>query len=121
MSVNNNFANNSQKLKKLGRYFASIDFDINETYSGHNYLKNHQANVGTFSISSDQLPINLEQLNYLKNICENYICKTKQNAYNITIAGREYIINYNELDRIYETILNVLEIIDKKYRLNLLF
>lgn len=121
MSVNQNFANNAQKLKKLGRYFSSIDFDINETYSGYNYLKNHQANVGTFTISTDRLPINLEQLNYLKNVCENHICRTKQQVYNISITGREYIINYNELDRIYETILNVLNILDKKYRLNLLF
>lgn len=121
MSVNQTFANNSQKLKKLGRYFSSIDFNVNQTYSRHNYIKNHQASVGTFQISSDELPINFEQINNLKNVCENYICKSKQSAYLINIAGKEYTVNYNELDRIYETILNVLEIIDKKYRLNLLF
>ncbi len=121
MSVNQTFANDSQKLKKLGRYYSSIDFNINQTYSGFNYLKNHQASIGTFQILSDEIPTNLEQINILKNVCENYICKSKQNAYNVSISGKEYILNYNELDRVYETILNVLEILDRKYRLNLLF
>lgn len=120
MSVNQTFAFNSDKLNKLGRYYSTIDFNFNPNYSKFNYQNNHLAPVGEFQISDKNIKLNLEQINKLKFYTENLLCATKQSVYEIKISDYQFTVNFNEIDRIYETLLNIIEILEKKYRLNLL-
>lgn len=120
MSVNQTFAYNAENLNKMGRYYATIDFVFNPNYSKFNYQNNHLAPVGEFQISDKNIKINLEQINKLKVYTESLLCSNYQTVYEIKISDYQFTVNYNEIDRIYETILNIIEILEKKYRLNLL-
>jgi hypothetical protein len=63
MSINNRFGIDENRVKRFGKNYSSIDFDIKENISADEfYTKGDYVPVGKFVIGDRQIPVTVKEL-----------------------------------------------------------
>jgi hypothetical protein len=63
MSINNRFGIDENRVKRFGKNYSSIDFDIKENLSAEEfYTKGDYMPVGKFVIGDRQIPVTVKEL-----------------------------------------------------------
>jgi hypothetical protein len=90
MSTNQKYATDESRLKHLGKYMNSIDFEINYDVNLEKLQENYKGiQVGTFFIGNNSYPVTLSEL--------NRIVETANDAINaVNKSYRLGIINRNQ-------------------------
>lgn len=70
MSINNSFATDHKRLKKLGRFMPTIDVEIKEDLTAENVRNKKDYVVGTLLIGRSRFDLTLAELNYLAETCD---------------------------------------------------
>ena len=107
MSVNQIYSINQEKVKRFGKYFGSIDFEVASTNREQLKFKGDQVNAGEFCIGGKKYKCSLSDL---ESIVEG--CHLGQ----FSIAGNEYQLTKTELNRIVETCYSAKNVFFAKYR-----
>ncbi len=69
MSINQPYAYDKTKTEKLGKYYNSIDFHINESLTNYNISKKQQS-LGKLTIGDHEYELSASELQLLVNTCE---------------------------------------------------
>lgn len=68
MSLNQIRSYDQKRVKRLGKYYASIDFNVNESISVDNYRdRRDKVNAGELSIGGKSYDMNIGELIHLRN------------------------------------------------------
>jgi hypothetical protein len=63
MSINGRFMIDEKKVKRFGKNYSSIDFDIKENINAEQYLtKGDYTPVGEFVIGKQHIPVTIKEL-----------------------------------------------------------
>ena len=63
MSINNRFGIDENRVKRFGKNYSSIDFDIKENLNAEEfYTKGDYMPVGKFIIGDRQIPVTVKEL-----------------------------------------------------------
>ena len=63
MSINNRFVIDENRVKRFGKNYSSIDFDIKENLNAEEfYTKGDYMPVGKFIIGDRQIPVTVKEL-----------------------------------------------------------
>ena len=63
MSINNRFGIDENRVKRFGKNYSSIDFDIKENLNAEEfYTKGDYMHVGIFIIGDRQIPVTVKEL-----------------------------------------------------------
>ena len=63
MSINNGFGIDENRVKRFGKNYSSIDFDMNDNLNGEDYFtKGDYMPVGKFVIGNQQIPVTIKEL-----------------------------------------------------------
>jgi hypothetical protein len=63
MSINGRFMIDEKKVKRFGKNYSSIDFDIKENINADQYLtKGDYTPVGEFVIGKQHIPVTIKEL-----------------------------------------------------------
>ena len=74
MSINQKYAVDETRVKHLGKYMSSIDFEIDLTINIEKLRENYKGMpVGTFYIGNQKFPVTLSELNRLAETANDAI------------------------------------------------
>ena len=63
MSVNSRYAIDEKRVRRLGKLYSSIDFDVSETITAEQFkTKNDYQVIGNFYIGKHKFPITFKEL-----------------------------------------------------------
>ena len=63
MSINNRFGIDENRVKRFGKNYNSIDFDMNENINGEEYVtKGDYIPIGKFVIGNQSIPVTVKEL-----------------------------------------------------------
>ena len=107
MSVNQIYSINQEKVKRFGKYFGSIDFEVASTNRQQLKFKGDKVKAGEFCIGSKRYECSLEDLDAIVEGC--HLGEFK-------IQGNEYECTNEELKRIVETCYTAKNVFFSKFR-----
>lgn len=107
MSVNLISGINQDKVAKFGKYFGSIDFEVNSTSKAQLQNKGDNIIAGKFLIAGAEFDCSLSDLDNIIENCHLGSC---------IISGREFDCNEKELYRVIETCHTAKQVFFSKYR-----
>jgi len=64
--VNNSAQHDEKKLKKYGKHYASIDFEINDSISEHYFENNEKPVVGKLMIGNSKFDVTYQELDHMQ-------------------------------------------------------
>ena len=64
--VNNSAQHDEKKLKKYGKHYASIDFEINDSISEHYFENNEKPVVGKLIIGNSRFDVTYQELDMIQ-------------------------------------------------------
>lgn len=107
MSVNLRFGINQEKVRHLGKYFGSIDFEVASTNRSQLRIKENQVIAGEFLIADKRFKCTLDDLDAISDEAKHGEC---------WIHGTEWKVTDYELNRIVETCNLARQVFFAKYR-----
>lgn len=107
MSVNLRFGINQEKVKKFGKYFGSIDFEVASTNRSQLSRLQESSIAGEFLIADKRYKCTLDDLDAISEEAKLGEC---------WIHGFEYKVTRFELERIIETCNLARQTFFQKYR-----
>jgi len=107
MSVNCRFGINQEKVKHLGKYFGSIDFEVASTNRTQLRIKENQVHAGDFLIGNKSYKCTLDDLDVISE---------EAKLGEAWIHGIQYDCTPKELERIVETCQLAKQVFFQKYR-----
>lgn len=110
MSINQIYGINQEKVRRYGKYFGSIDFEVASTNKAVLNLKQGETIAGEFKIGDRSFKCSL---NDLDEIIQN--CKLGEK----NIKGSLFDLTNSELNRIIETCYTAKNTFFQKYRFGL--
>tara|TARA_R100001377_G_C3185113_1_gene108233 strand:+ start:520 stop:783 length:264 start_codon:yes stop_codon:yes gene_type:complete len=63
--VNNSAQNDEKKLRKYGKHYASIDFEINDSISEHYFENNEKPVVGKLIIGNSRFDVTYQEIDHM--------------------------------------------------------
>lgn len=125
-SVNNPWAIPDSMVKRYGKTWANIDFEVNPRLSNY-ALYNDPMNtiVGQLCLNGKKLSASMKQLRTLKTVLEHVLIDIKllhgntNNSIDVSILNNTFYLKSREITRIYETIEDSINTINKSYKLGL--
>ena len=124
-TVNQSWAIPESMINRHGKTWAEIDFEINPKISNFAFRNDPLSlNIGKLCLCNKKLDTNLKQLKSLKTILEHVITDLKllhgkKKSIDVNILNRTFHLKPIEIYRLYETITDSIDIIQKSYRLGL--
>jgi hypothetical protein len=87
-NVNNSFGYDSIRTQKLGKYYNTIDFEVNSNFNATEFQKDtNKPIVGTFEIGGNRYPVTFSELNAIEQTMKD--AKDVVNkGYALGITGR---------------------------------
>jgi len=107
MSVNQRFGINQEKVRHLGKYFGSIDFEVASTNRSQLRIRENQVIAGDFVIGNKKFRCTLDDLDAISEEAKFGEC---------WIHGIQYDCTKKELERIVETCNLAKQVFFSKYR-----
>ena len=72
MSLNQTYAMNQKKVRRYGKLFGSIDFDINTNLSAERVKETYMQTIaGTFKIGGKEFSVTLAELERISETADN--------------------------------------------------
>ena len=88
MSINQKYATDESRLKQLGKYMNSIDFELNLSVDIEKLKDNYKGTiVGTFFIGTQQFPVTISELNRIAETANQAVSSINK-AYKLGIVNR---------------------------------
>ena len=107
MSVNLRFGINQEKVRKFGKYFGSIDFEVASTNRSQLKIKENQVIAGDFLIGNKSFRCTLDDLDAISDEAKHG---------EAWVHGIQYDCTPKELERIVETCNLAKQVFFQKYR-----
>jgi len=125
-TVNQSWAIPNSMIERYGRNWATIDFEINPRLSNY-AINNDPLNVvvGQICLCNKKLDVSLKQLKILKTMLEHTIVdiqllhSDKSKEIEVMILNKPFYLKSREITRLYETINDSIDTIQKSYRIGL--
>jgi len=124
-TVNQSWAIPTKVIDRMGETWANIDFEINPKLSNYAFRNDPiNINVGRICLCNKKIDASLKQLKSLKTILEHVITDLKllhkgKNSIDVYILNHLFHLKSKEISRLYETITDSIDIIQKSYKLGL--
>jgi len=124
-TINHSWAIPESMINRHGEIWAGIDFEINPRISNYAFRNDPlSVNVGKLCLCNKKLDTNLKQLRSLKTILEHVITDFKllhgnQGTIDVNVLNITFHLRSIEIQRLYETITDSIDVIQKSYRLGL--
>lgn len=127
-SVNHPWAISDSAIKKYGKLWESIDFEINQNIYERSFeTRPMDIVVGTLVIDKTRKPLTYKQLlsessglDFILSTTFAIKKKGKSNdIHTINIAGHDFHITHRDIKKIADTLSTAIEIISRKYALGL--
>jgi hypothetical protein len=110
MSVNLIYAIDQRKVAHKGKYFGTIDFEVNVAPNKIIFNRmGKSVRIGSLIIAGKTYRMTLEQLENLVIDCAH--------AYPVVVFGDAWDFNSNEIDRLIETLKAAKHVFFQRYRL----
>ena len=125
-TINQSWAIPNSMIERYGRNWATIDFEINPKLS--NYLfRNDPLNitVGQICLCNKKLDASLKQLRSLKTMLEHTLVdiqllhSDKSKEVEVIVLNKPFYLKSREITRLYETINDSIDTIQKSYKIGL--
>tara|TARA_A100001201_G_scaffold114459_1_gene98116 strand:+ start:403 stop:675 length:273 start_codon:yes stop_codon:yes gene_type:complete len=88
MSVNSRYAIDEKRVKKFGKLYSSIDFDLNSNLTAEQFLtRNDYQVIGEFCIGKQKFPITFKELDRIEETCREAKLAL-QRSYQIGLLGK---------------------------------
>jgi len=125
-TINQSWAIPNSMIERYGKNWATIDFEINPKLS--NYLfRNDPLNitVGQICLCNKKLDASLKQLRSLKTMLEHTLVdiqllhSDKSKEIEVMILNKPFYLKSREITRLYETINDSIDTIQKSYKIGL--
>ena len=68
--INKSFSYERKKVDRMGRYFPTIDFALNEHVNSENYSNKKTTIVGKFHIGNSEFDVNLNEIDRIIETAE---------------------------------------------------
>ena len=70
MSVNCRYAIDEKRVKRFGKLYSSIDFDVSDKLTAEQfYTKNDYQVIGEFCIGKNKFPITFKEIDRIEETC----------------------------------------------------
>ena len=70
MSVNSRYAIDEKRVKRFGKLYSSIDFDVSDKLTAEQfYTKNDYQVIGEFCIGKSKFPITFKEIDRIEETC----------------------------------------------------
>ena len=70
MSVNSRYAIDEKRVKRFGKLYSSIDFDVSDKLTAEQfYTKNDYQVIGEFCIGKNKFPITFKEIDRIEETC----------------------------------------------------
>ena len=70
MSVNSRYAIAEKRVKRFGKLYSSIDFDVSDKLTAEQfYTKNDYQVIGEFCIGKNKFPITFKEIDRIEETC----------------------------------------------------
>jgi len=125
-TINQSWAIPNSMIERYGKNWATIDFEINPKLS--NYLfRNDPLNitVGQICLCNKKLDASLKQLRSLKTMLEHTLVdiqllhSDKSKEIEVMVLNKPFYLKSREITRLYETINDSIDTIQKSYKIGL--
>ena len=125
-TINQSWAIPNSMIERYGKNWATIDFEINPKLS--NYLfRNDPLNitVGQICLCNKKLDASLKQLRSLKTMLEHTLVdiqllhSDKSKEIEVIVLNKPFYLKSREITRLYETINDSIDTIQKSYKIGL--
>lgn len=125
-TINQSWAIPNSMIERYGKNWATIDFEINPKLS--NYLfRNDPLNitVGQICLCNKKLDASLKQLRSLKTMLEHTLVdiqllhSDKSKEVEVIVLNKPFYLKSREITRLYETINDSIDTIQKSYKIGL--
>ena len=125
-SVNNSWAIPDSMVERYGKTWANIDFEVNPRLSNY-ALYNDPMNtiVGQLCLNGKKLDASMKQLRTLKTVLEHVLVDIKllhgntNGSIDVPVLNNTFYLKSREITRLYETIEDSINTINKSYKLGL--
>lgn len=125
-SVNNSWAIPDSMVDRYGKTWANIDFEVNPRLSNY-ALYNDPMNtiVGQLCLNGKKLDASMKQLRTLKTVLEHVLVDIKllhgntNSSIDVPVLNNTFYLKSREITRLYETIEDSINTINKSYKLGL--
>ena len=125
-SVNNSWAIPDSMVERYGKTWANIDFEVNPRVSNY-ALYNDPMNtiVGQLCLNGKKLDASMKQLRTLKTVLEHVLVDIKllhgntNSSIDVPVLNNTFYLKSREITRLYETIEDSINTINKSYKLGL--
>jgi hypothetical protein len=125
-SVNNSWAIPDSMVERYGKTWANIDFEVNPRLSNY-ALYNDPMNtiVGQLCLNGKKLDASMKQLRTLKTVLEHVLVDIKllhgntNSSIDVPVLNNTFYLKSREITRLYETIEDSINTINKSYKLGL--
>jgi len=79
MSINNRFGIDENRVKRFGKNYASIDFDIKDNLNGEDYrTKGDYMPVGNFVIGNTNVPVTIKEIEKIEQTAREALGTLRQ-------------------------------------------
>jgi wobble nucleotide-excising tRNase len=125
-TINQSWAIPNSMIERYGKNWATIDFEINPKLS--NYLFRNDPlniNVGQICLCNKKLDASLKQLRSLKTMLEHTLVdiqllhSDKSKEIEVIVLNKPFYLKSREITRLYETINDSIDTIQKSYKIGL--
>jgi len=87
MSINNRFGIDENRVKRFGKNYASIDFDIKDNLNGDDYrTKGDYMPVGNFVIGKNNVPVTIKEIEKIEQTAREALASLRQ-AYQLGLMN----------------------------------
>jgi len=88
MSVNSRFAIDEKRVKRFGKLYSSIDFDLSNNLTAEQYItKNEYQVIGKFCIANKSFDVTFKELERIEETCKE-ARSAMERAYQIGLLGK---------------------------------
>tara|TARA_B110000285_G_C14879291_1_gene493072 strand:+ start:268 stop:531 length:264 start_codon:yes stop_codon:yes gene_type:complete len=79
MSINGRYGIDETRVKRFGKNYASIDFDIKDNLSGEDYrTRGEYTPVGNFVIGNVQMPVTVKEIEKIEETAREALLALRQ-------------------------------------------
>jgi hypothetical protein len=79
MSINNRFGIDEKRVKRFGKNYASIDFDIKDNLNGEDYrTRGDYMPVGNFVIGNKEVPVTIKEIEKIEQTAKEALSALRQ-------------------------------------------